>query len=96
MITDDELLEKYNEIYEKIRKRINKIDSEPVHNEKYLRTKIKYYKGKINTKEGSHCISLSIILIDSIYEKHEYYYPQVFLEECKYFVKEKMSEYITH
>ena len=47
-------------------------DSEPVYNEIYLRTKIEYYKGKINTsfhsnktlKEGSPCICLAVLLID--------------------------------
>ena len=39
---------------------------------------------------------LTVILIDSVYRKDENYYPQVFLEECKYVVKErKMSVFIT-
>ena len=46
---DDELLEKYNEIWEKVSKSIKKeFDSDPVYEEKYLKTKIKSYKGKIN------------------------------------------------
>ena len=40
-------------------------------------------------KEGSKCICLSVILVDSVYKKDKNYYPQVFLEECKYVVKEK-------
>ena len=36
-----------------------------------------------------------IILIDSVYRIGKNFYPQLFLEECKYVVKEKkMSEYI--
>ena len=39
---------------------------------------------------------LSVILIASVYRKGKNYYPQVFLEKCKYFVKEKkMSKFIT-
>ena len=65
-------------------------DSKPVYNEKYLNTKIKSQNEKLNTNfcnnkipnENSQCIFLSVILIDSVY-------PQVFLEECKYFVKKK-------
>ena len=35
-------------------------------------------------------------LIDSVFRKGKNYYPQVFVEECKYVVKEKkMPEYIT-
>ena len=40
LIKDDELLEKYNEIWEKVKNIIKKeIDSEPVYNEKYLTAK---------------------------------------------------------
>ena len=42
------------------------------------------------------CNSLSVILIDSVYEKDKSYYTQAFLEECKYVVKEKrMPKFIT-
>ena len=62
-----------------------------------LKTKIKSYEGKINTnfhnnkmsKEGSHCICLSVLLFDSVSKMNKSYYPQVFSEECKYIVKEK-------
>ena len=104
-IKDNELLEKYNNIWEKIKNSIKKeFDSEPVHNEKYLKAKTRSYNGKINTnfhsnkipKKGSQCICLLVILIDSVFRTDKNYYPQVFLEECKYIVKEKkMPEYIT-
>ena len=35
-------------------------------------------------------------MIGSVYKKYKNYYPQVFLEECEYFVKEKKtSTFIT-
>ena len=38
----------------------------------------------------------NIILIDLVYKKDKSYYPEVFLEECKYVVKEKKkSKFIT-
>ena len=37
------------------------------------------------------CNSLSVILIDSVYEKDKSYYTQAFLKECKYVVKEKRT-----
>lgn len=44
-------------------------------------------------KEGSHCICLSVILIDSAFK---IFYPSVFLEECKSIVKEKaVTRHIT-
>ena len=64
-------------------------------NEQYLKTKIKHYDGKINTnfndnevpEEGSHCVCLSVILINSVLKVSKNYYSQEFLEECKYVVK---------
>ena len=62
LIKDEKLLEKYNEIWKKVSKIIKKeFDNNPVYNEKYIKTKIKSYNGKINTnfhnnkipKEGS-------------------------------------------
>ena len=77
------MLEKYNEIWDKASNTIKKrFDSD----EKYLKTEIKSYKGKISTnfhidkipKEGSHCIWLSAILIDSVLKMGKSYYPQMF------------------
>ena len=72
-------------------------DCKPVYNEKYLKAEIKSFNGKINTnfhsnkipREGSQFICLSVILINSVFRTGKNYYPQVFLEECKYVVKEK-------
>ena len=50
LIKDDGLLEKYNEIWEKVKNSIKKeFDSKPIYNEKYLKAKIKSYNGKIST-----------------------------------------------
>ena len=50
LIKDDELLEKYNAIKEKVKNNLKKeFDNEPVYNEKYLKAKIKSYIGKINS-----------------------------------------------
>ena len=40
-------------------------------------------------KEVSQFISLSVVLIKSVFKTGKNYYPQVFLEECKYVIKEK-------
>ena len=64
--------------------------------DKYIKTKIKTYKDSIITnfynKNGSKKIPeeklqhrcLSIIILDSVIYGYEKYYPQLFLEECKY------------
>ena len=78
LIRDDELLEQYDKIWDKVRNSMKKgFDSEPVYNEKYLKTKTKSYDENISTnfycdkvpKEGSQCIFLSIIFIDSVLEQ---------------------------
>ena len=70
------------------------------HDNKYIKTKMKTYKDNITTnfynKKRSKKIPeqkiphkcLSVIILDSIIYAYEKYYPQVFLEECKY-VQEK-------
>ena len=38
----------------------------------------------------------SVILLNSVYKKYNKYYPQMFLEECKFVTKEKnIHNYIT-
>ena len=49
LIKDHELLEKYNEIQEKVKNSLKKeFESKPVYNEKYLKAKIKSYNGGSN------------------------------------------------
>ena len=62
-----------------------------MHNEKYLKAKVKSYNGKINKnfhnnkipKEGSQFVCLSVVLIDSVFRAVKNCYRQVFLQECK-------------
>ena len=43
LMKDDELLEKYNEIYEKVKNSLRKeFDSVPVYNKKYLKDKMRF------------------------------------------------------
>ena len=103
-IEDEKLSKAYDKVWDKISNVIQKgFDSEPVYNEKYLKTKVKFYNGKINTnfpdneipKSGSHWVYLSVILMDSVFKMGKDYYSQVFLKECKYVVKEnKRTKFI--
>ena len=80
-------------------------DTRPIYgddDDKYIKTRIKTNKDSITTnfynKNRSKKISkekvphkcLSIIILDSIIYAYEKYYPQIFLEECKY-VQEKIK-----
>ena len=97
LIEDYEVLEKSNQIWDKVSNSIKKVfNIQLKDNEKYLKTKVKFYEGKINTdfyskgillEQDSHCICLSVILIDSISKNGKNYYPQVFLHHRKKGVK---------
>ena len=102
-ISDKQVFKKYNQILKKIEKLLKiKFDSKPVYgdDDKYIKTKTKIYSGSKVTnfhngkipKENAPCKCLSIIMLDSAIKVNEKYYPQTFLEECKY-VQEKMKNY---
>ena len=55
-----------------------KVNSGLIYNKKYLKAEKRF-----NTKEGSQCIYISVILIASVYIKDKNYYPQLFLEKCE-------------
>ena len=53
------------------------------------------FQGKETAKEDSSCKCLSLIMLNSVAKVGKKYYPQVFLEECKYIKrKNKMFNYI--
>ena len=89
LIKYDQLLEKCNQVQEKVKSVKKGFDSETV--SLYLmREKINenFYCDEI-PKEGCQCICLLVILIDSFFRVSKNYDPQVLLEECKYVIKEK-------
>ena len=101
-----QLLKKYTKIWETTEElmKIN-FESKPVYGEdvKYIKTKIKMYAGSLITnlhdkkmpKEKAPCKCLSIIMIDSVIKANKKYYPQTFLEECKYMQEKiKIENYI--
>ena len=100
-VNNKQLLEKYSKIREKVEK-LMRIDfeSKPVYgdDDKYIKTKIKIFAGSMVTnfhnkkipKEKAPCKCLSIIMLDSVIKVNKKYYPQTFLEECKY-VQEKIK-----
>ena len=100
-INDKKLLKNYSKIWERIESLLN-IDFESTlvygDDDKYIKTKIKIYENSIITnfhnkkipKEKTPCKCLSIIIIDSVIKSNKKYYPQTFLDECKY-VQEKIK-----
>ena len=75
-------------------------ENKPIYgdDDKYIKTKIKIYADHMITsfhnkkmpKEKAPRKCLSIIMLDSVIKANKKYYPQTFLEECKY-VQEKIK-----
>ena len=90
-VNNEEILKKYNAIWDKINCLFKKqFDSKPVYNNKYIKAKINSYNtnfyGNKTPKTGEHHTCLSVMLLDSIVNVDKKYYPQMFLEQCKYAV----------
>ena len=100
-IKDGKLLKLYNKAWGKVCGLVKKgFYNEPKYDEKYLKAKTNSYHVKMNigfhnnrVLKGCHCVCFSEILIDSVFRMSENYYPQVYLEEYKYVVKE-MNKFI--
>ena len=73
VIKDDDVLDKYNEIWDKIKRKLNiKFHGMLVYDEKYIKAKIREFNGVIKTnffgdeipKEDMHCTCIACITID--------------------------------
>ena len=96
LIKAEEIGEKYEQIWDVIKNVLKiKFHSKPVYEYKYLKTKVKEYDGAIKTnflgngipKENMHYTCITCITIDSVMKMDTNYFPQVYLEECKYKIK---------
>ena len=92
MIEGDDLLEKFNTIWDKVSAGIKK---KFLCNQKFVKAKVKSHHGDEITniydkeipKVDSNDTCLAVTGLDSALKKNENYRPQVFLEECKYIEK---------
>ena len=99
-IKDDDVLYKYNEIWDKIKEKLNiKFHSEPIYDKKYIKSKVREFDGVIKTnlldnkvpKENMHYTCIACLTIDSVVRTDKENYPQVYLQECKYKIKKKQT-----
>ena len=76
MVKDDDILDKYNEIWDKIKNKVNiKFHSASVYDEKYIKTIVKEFDGLIKTnvlcnkipKENKHYTCIACVTIDSVF-----------------------------
>ena len=75
MVKDDNVLNKYNKIWDKIKEKVNiKFHSMSVYDETYIKAKVREFDGKIKTsflgnevpKENMHYTCIACITIDSV------------------------------
>ena len=71
-----------------------------MYNDKYIKMKTKIYHDKVYSnlqhneipKDNEYCRCISLILLDSTFvNSDKEYYPQIFLEECRYAIKKKVN-----
>ena len=96
IVKDKQLLENSNKIWKKIERYYGDEETTYGDDDKYIKIKMKTCKDNINTncynkigckkvpKEKIPHERLSMKIIDSVLYVYENYYPQTFLEECKY------------
>ena len=86
MVKDDDVLDKYNEIWDKIKEKLNiKFHSMPVYDETYIKVKVREFNGKIKTnflgdrvpKENLHYTCIACVTIDSVMRMEKKNYLQV-------------------
>ena len=99
-IEDESVFLEYNEIWNKIKKTLNtRFHSQPIYDDKYIKTKVKTFSSVINTllsynkipKERNHYICIAAICIDSILKVDKKNYPPIYLEQCKYKIKRRKT-----
>ena len=97
-IEDEKVYLKYTEFWNKIKKSLGiKFHSQPIYDDKYIKTKVKPFSSLINTlfsrneipKERNHYICIAAICIDSLLKVDKKNYPQVYLEQWKYKIKRR-------
>ena len=79
-----------------------KLHSKPVYDQKYIKATVKPFNEVVNTvfsddkipKESIHYICIAAVNIDSVSKIDKNIYSQVYLEECKYKIKKKMTRFI--
>ena len=105
IIKEYDVLDKYNEIWDKIKNKLNiKFHSMLIYDKKYIKAKVgefndvikKNFLGDEIPKESLHDTCIAYITIDSVMRMEKKNYPQLYLEECKYRSKEtKMNKFIS-
>ena len=97
LIKNSEIWEKYEDIWDVIKNKLNiKFHNQLIYENKYLKAKVREFNSNIKTnflgnnvpKENTYHTCIACITFDSVLKMNKKNYPQVYLEECKYKVKQ--------
>ena len=97
LIKNSEVWQKYEDIWDVIKNKLNiKFHSQPIYENKYLKAKVREFNGNIKTnflgnnvaEENTYYTCIVCITLDSILKMNKKNYPQIYLEEYKYKVKQ--------
>ena len=91
---------RYEKIWSKIEHELGyTLTVDPIKNDCYLNAKLRYYNDHILTHfHGGEipyemvCQTYSVLCINSVYNQSKNYYPQVYIEECKYRKVERLKD----
>ena len=100
VMDNEEIYEKYNEIWEVVRKHLKlKFTVGPVRDDKYIVAKLKIFSrinrttftdNAIPIEKKNHYTCIAVIDIDSVLKiDNKRAYPQAYLEQCKYKLKKR-------
>ena len=97
-IEDDKVYVKYNQVWNKIKDLLGvKLYSEPIYDDRYIKTKVKTFSYVIDTlfsgneipKARVEYVCIACISVDSVLRVDKKNYPQAYLEMYKYKIKKK-------
>ena len=98
-IEDEVVYAKHNSIWNKIKELLIgiKFHSEPIYDDSYIKTKVKTFSEVMKTpfsgdeipKERVEYSCIACITVDSVLRVDKKYYPQIYLEQCKYKLKKR-------
>ena len=91
---------RYEIIWNKIEHEVGvSLTVDPIKNDCYLNAKLRYYNDHILTifhrgeiPYDRVCQTYSVLCINSVYEQGKNFYPQVYVEECKYRTVKRLKE----
>ena len=97
LIKNSDVWEKYEDTWDVIKNKLKiKFHSQPIYENKYLKAKVRDYNGNIKTnflgnnvpEENTYYTCIACITLDSVLKMNKKNDPQIYLEECKYKVKQ--------